>query len=116
MNKLSKYIDASKTNKYLDFGSYPGQLQELIFDTFKVKFNLSGLHFSNAFKEYFATYEILDFDFEKPLVDNSFKKSKETYGLSTAFNIIEHMDYPNRLLDNINYFTKKDGILMLTTR
>jgi 2-polyprenyl-3-methyl-5-hydroxy-6-metoxy-1,4-benzoquinol methylase len=115
LNKLSNYIDASKTKKCIDFGSYPGQLQELIFDTFKVKFNLSGLHFSNTFKEYFATYEILDFDFEKTLVDNSFKKKKEAYDLSTAFNIIEHMEYPNKLLDNINYFTKKEGILMLTT-
>lgn len=115
LNKLSNYIEVSNTKKCLDFGSYPGQLQELIFDTFKVKFNLSGLHFSNTFKEYFATYEILDFDFEKTLVDNSFKKKKETYDLSTAFNIIEHMEYPNKLLDNINYFTKKEGILMLTT-
>ena len=36
MNKLSNYIDASKTKKCIDFGSYPGQLQELIFDTFKI--------------------------------------------------------------------------------
>ena len=115
LNKLSRYIDVSKSNKYLDFGSYPGQLQALIFDTFKVKFDLSGLHFSNIFKGYFSEYKILDFDFEESPSDSNLDKSKEKYNLSTSFNIIEHMEYPNRLLDNINYFTKNGGILMLTT-
>jgi SAM-dependent methyltransferase len=115
INKLGSYIGSSQIYNCIDFGSYPGQLQEVIYDIFKVKFSLSGLHFSDDFKKYFSTYKVLDFDFEKPLGKNSFQQSKETYNISTAFNIIEHMEYPNKLLDNINYFTKKDGFLLLTT-
>jgi len=113
LNKLSDYIDIN--DKCIDFGSYPGQLQEIILDTFKVKFDLSGLHFSNSFKEHFADYKILDFDFEEPASDNNFEKTKESYNLSTSLNTIEHMEYPNMLLDNINYFTQMDGHLILTT-
>jgi len=114
LKKLSKYI--SKYNIHcLDFGSYPGQLQELILSVFKVRFDLSGLHFSNPFKEYFSEYKIFDFDFEKSVDKGDFSNDKESYNLTTSFNIIEHMEYPNKLLDNINYFTKNGGILMLTT-
>ena len=83
--------------------------QQIIYDIYKVKFHLSGLHFNDDFRRYFSTYQVLDFDYEKPLGEDSFKLSKEVYNISTAFNIIEHMEYPNKLLDNINYFTKKDG-------
>ena len=50
LNKLGSYIGSSQINNCIDFGSYPGQLQELIYDIFKVKFSLSGLHFSDDFK------------------------------------------------------------------
>ena len=114
LTKLGKYISNNNIH-CLDFGSYPGQLQELILQEFKVRFDMSGLHFSNAFKEYFSKYRILDFDFEKSVDKGDFSNDKERYDIATSFNIIEHMEYPNKLLDNINYFTKNGGIIMLTT-
>jgi 2-polyprenyl-3-methyl-5-hydroxy-6-metoxy-1,4-benzoquinol methylase len=113
LNKLGKYVDVK--SKCIDFGSYPGQLQEIIFATFKIKFDLSGLHFSNDFKRHFSDYKIIDFDFESSSINHHFEKSKDVYDLSTTFNTIEHMEYPNMLLDNINYFTKLNGHLILTT-
>ena len=114
LKKLSQYVNNNQS-RCIDFGSYPGQLQELIFNVFKNKFDLSGLHFSDAFKKYFSKYKIFDFDFEQSVEEFDFSNIKESYDLSTSFNIIEHMEYPNKLLDNINYFTKNGGILMLST-
>ena len=114
LTKLGKYIGNNNIH-CLDFGSYPGQLQELILQEYKVRFDMSGLHFSNAFKEYFSKYRILDFDFERSVDKDDFSNDKERYDIATSFNIIEHMEYPNKLLDNINYFTKNGGIVMLTT-
>ena len=113
LKKMDEYID--KNNKCIDFGSYPGQLQEIIFDTYKIKFDLSGLHFSHDFKEYFSEYRIFDFDFEQTANELDFSDIKESYDISTSFNIIEHMDYPNKLLDNINFFTRRGGTLLLST-
>jgi SAM-dependent methyltransferase len=113
LKKIGEYIDPNYKN--IDFGSFPGQLQEIIFDTYNIKFDLSGLHFSNDFKEYFSKYKIFDFDFEKTADEFDFSEIKESYDLSTSFNIVEHMEYPNKLLDNINFFTKNGGILMLST-
>jgi len=111
---LKKYQSSDNQEKCIDFGSYPGQLQEIMFTFLKIKFELSGLHFNKSFKDYFSNYKIHDFDFEKP-IEGDLKENKETYNLTTSFNTIEHMMYPNRLLDNVNYFTKMDGHLILTT-
>jgi len=112
LNKLKKHLNVKK--KCIDFGSYPGQMQEIIYGVFNVKFDLSGLHFGNDFKSYFKKYTILDFDFENE-PEEIYKNTKESYDIATSFNIIEHMEYPNKLLDSINFYTKKDGLLMLTT-
>jgi SAM-dependent methyltransferase len=114
LNILKKYKSKDIKEKCIDFGSYPGQLQEIIFAFLKVKFDLSGLHFDKSFKDHFSNYKIYDFDFEKS-IPNDYQKSKEIYNLATSFNTIEHMEYPNKLLDNINYFTKIGGHLILTT-
>ena len=115
LNIINKYLDNNISDKYIDFGSYPGQLQELIFSILKVKFDLSGLHFNNSFKDYYQEYNILDFDFEKSALENNLEKIKETYTISTSFNTIEHMEYPNMLLDNMNYLTEIGGHLIITT-
>tara|TARA_B100000787_G_scaffold167300_1_gene153815 strand:+ start:776 stop:1693 length:918 start_codon:yes stop_codon:yes gene_type:complete len=114
LNILKKYKSLDIQEKCIDFGSYPGQLQEIIFTFLKIKFDLSGLHFDKSFKDHFSHYRIFDFDFEKT-IPNDFEESKEIYSLATSFNTIEHMEYPNKLLDNINYFTKIGGHLILTT-
>jgi len=113
--KMLKKYNSKKKENYLDFGSYPGQLQEIIFNALGVRFDLSGLHFGKSFKSYFDNFRILDFDFEEPINDSSLEQKKELYDLSTSFNTIEHMERPNMLLDNINYLTKMDGHLILTT-
>ena len=115
LNFLTKYNSSISSEKCIDFGSYPGQLQELIFETLGVKFDLSGLHFDSSFKDYFSEYNILDFDFEKPVSNSNLEQNKELYGFASTFNTIEHMEYPNMLLDNINFFTKMGGHLILTT-
>jgi hypothetical protein len=112
---FKKYNSFIESEKYIDFGSYPGQLQELIFETLKVRFDLSGLHFDKDFKDYYNDYNILDFDFEQTVSNSNLDQNEGLYDFSSTFNTIEHMEYPNVLLDNINYFTKIGGHLILTT-
>ena len=110
LSYLSKFIN--NHSKLIDFGSFPGQLQKLIFEKFNIKSTLVGLGLNNNFKSYFSDFSILETNLENK---QRFNKIKETYNLATALNIIEHMEYPNALLDSINYFMQPNGILILTT-
>lgn len=109
-HKLKPYLSNQK--KCIDFGSYPGQLQDFLHSSYGVKFSLSGLHFSEEFKSFFNDWDIIDSDFEEK---QDSPDRKETFDLACAFNIIEHMERPDLLLDTINYYTNENSFFFLTT-
>jgi SAM-dependent methyltransferase len=103
---------ASHSNvSVIDLGSFPGILQKLLDDLISVKPTLTGLGFSAEFLEFFVEWQVQEFDFEEDVP----KERQEEYDVCTCFNIIEHMLFPNKLLDHANSFTRPGGHIVLTT-
>lgn len=114
-NIIYKYMRKHLLNgaKWIDFGPYPGHYQAFIEDVTGTKCRWAGLGFDKKLKDYFKGHEFYNMDFEKPVKKNA--KLREKNDISTGFNIIEHLNYPNRMLDQMNYCTKMDGLCIVVT-
>lgn len=107
---IKKY--AKKNATMLDLGTYPGLFQQFLDKALPLKISFSGLGFSKEFKKVYKKFPCYDIDFEKKEYN---KKIKGSFDTVTCMNIIEHLDYPNRLLDSANFYMKKGGYIFLTT-
>jgi len=95
--------------KLLDLGCGSGVLAESVDERFDNKFSITCSDFNK--REYMGTYDFRQADLNAPKLP--FKDS--SFDVILLIEVIEHVDNPSRLLDEIHRILKKNGTLIMST-
>lgn len=113
--------------RVIDFGPYPGTLLRLLRKIAgrDIELTAAGFEYSEGFRTVLSELDItlleMEFDCRKPStkfhgLNYPLEKSNiSSFDIAICSEVIEHLMYPMFLLNIINRFTKKDGIVYLTT-
>ncbi|RLI80771.1 hypothetical protein DRP04_07650 [Archaeoglobales archaeon] len=111
--RLLEEVDFSKIRSVADVGAGFGEFSDMLLERFPhleiVCFD-GDLNCYNALKDRYESY-LIDFDTET--VDERFRKK---FDLVLALEVIEHLRYPQNLLDIIKFILKDGGWVMITTQ
>ena len=106
-------LKSSKVDAYLDVGCGDGRYLKIMHEKYKVQKN--GIHGLELDYDATSKLKAAGFQVYQKQVEDLVEIKDGTIDLITMFHVIEHVDNPNIVIQNLTKFLKSDGHLAIET-